>query len=117
MSSKALTQRLGAFLEQALANGLPLDDSTLENSIQVILSDDPLLLHLHDALKEYHVKDALVGLLNGTHRFNRQNEELAILELLGLAREQDGYWVVRNSLLRKALETWISPSDSILSNS
>jgi hypothetical protein len=102
-----LTQRLGAFLEDAVNDGLPLSEALLDDGEAAILSDDPLLLHIQGALEEYHLMDAVGELLSGQRRFSRQAEDLARLELLGLAHPIDGRWVVRNPLLRQALEGWM----------
>lgn len=104
-----LTQRLGAFLEEASLGGLPLTEALLDEGEAAILSDDPLMLHLHGALEEYQLMDAVGELLSGQRRFSRQSEDLARLELLGLAHPQDGRWVVRNRLLHRVLELWTKP--------
>ncbi len=110
-----LTQRLGAWLVEAWEDGRPLNDAALDEAAQALLCDDPLLGHLGRALQEYRLLDAAQELLSGARRFSRQDEDLARLELLGLARPQDGRWVVRNPLLRQAATLWLEagPVESV----
>lgn len=105
-----LTQRLGGALEAGLAAGESLAPAHVDSAVEQLLSGDPLLHHLRRALTEQDLLAASKTLLDGRLRFSRLDEEMARLELLGLAREADGCWVVRNRLLAKALQDWVTAS-------
>lgn len=99
-----LTQRLGGALEADLVAGGSLTPAHVDSAVERLLSGDPLLRHLRRALAEQDLLAASKTLLDGRLRFSRLDEEMARLELLGLASEAGGYWVVRNRLLAKALQ-------------
>jgi hypothetical protein len=99
-----LTQRLGGALEASLGDGESLTPAHVDRAVEQVMIGDPLLHHLHRALVEQDLLDAGEELLDGKMRFSRLDEEMAKLELLGLSREADGYWVVRNRLLARVLQ-------------
>jgi len=99
-----LTQCLGGLLEEYLASGESLTPAHVDSAAERLLSGDPLLHHLRKAVTEQHLLAAGKALLDGHVRFSRLDEEMARLELLGLAREADGCWTVRNRLLARALQ-------------
>jgi hypothetical protein len=101
-----LTQRLGGSLEQGIATGEPLAPAYVDRAVEQLLLGDPLLHHLHKALGEQNLLAASESLLGRRLRFSRLDEEMARLELLGLARESGGRWAVRNRLLEKVLQEW-----------
>jgi hypothetical protein len=105
-----LTQRLGGWLEEYLAAGESLTPAHLDRAVEQILRDDPLLRHVRKALDEQRLSAAARSLLNERLRFSRLDEEMARLELLGLAGESEGYWTARNRLLERGLQEWITPS-------
>lgn len=102
-----LTQRLGGALETGLAVGESPTSAYADRAIEQLLRGDPLLRHLRRALDEQDLSDASKDLLDGHLRFSRLDEEMARLELLGLASETDGHWTVRNRLLARALRSWL----------
>lgn len=102
-----LTQRLGGSLEDYLITGDSLTPTHVERAVVGLLRDDPLLDHLRKALKEKHLLAASQSLLTGHLRFSRLDEEMACLELLGLANAKSGHWKVRNTLLARALREWL----------
>ena len=106
-----LAQRLGGALEDGMAAGSELTPDYVESITRRLLSDDPLLHHLRRALDEDQLLAASRDLLDGHLRFSRLDDEMARLELLGLASEADGYWRVRNRLLARALRDWLAVSD------
>jgi hypothetical protein len=106
-----LTQRLGKMLGEGLVDGEPITpNDVVESAVEQLLSGDPLLQHLLRGLFEHHLLAASRSLLEDRLRFSRLDDEMAQLELLGLASEVDGYWTVRNQLLARALEDWLAPS-------
>jgi hypothetical protein len=107
-----LTQRLGGALEEDVAVGSGLMPDHVESATRRLLSDDPLLHHLRRALDEHQLLAASRDLLDGHLRFSRLDDEMAKLELLGLASEADGYWRVRNRLLAQALRDWLAVSSN-----
>jgi len=102
-----LTQRLGGWLEEYRAAGESLTPAYLDRAVEQILRDDPLLRHVRKALDEQRLSAAARSLLNDRLRFSRLDEEMARLELVGLAKELGGYWTVRNRLLGCALREWV----------
>jgi hypothetical protein len=96
-----LTQRLGGLLEKDLAAGEPVTPEGVERAVEQVLRDDPLLRHLRAALGEHKLAAAAGALLEERPRFSRLDEDLARLELLGLAAESGGCWQVRNRLLAR----------------
>ena len=105
-----LTQRLGGALEAYLATGESLKPAHVDKTVERLLSGNPLLHHLRRALTEEDLLGASKSLLDGNLRFSRLDEDMARLELLGLATEDNGYWKVRNRLLARALEDWLVAS-------
>jgi hypothetical protein len=105
-----LTQRLGGALEAYLATGELPKPAHVDTAAERLLSGNPLLHHLRRALIEEDLLGASKALLDGNLRFSRLDEDMARLELLGLATEANGYWKVRNRLLARALEDWLAAS-------
>ena len=111
-----LVQRLGGALEADVANGrmgewangTETARNLVDDAVEQLLSGDPLLHHLRTALDGHHLLAASKDLLKGKLRFSRLDDEMARLELLGLAREAGGRWVARNRLLVRALEDWLA---------
>jgi hypothetical protein len=101
-----LTQRLGALLADRCDGGGTLAPGCVAASVASLLRGDALLRHLRRALHEQALLDAARSLLEEHPRFSRLDENLARLELLGLAAERDGHWAVRNRLLENALQEW-----------
>lgn len=101
------TQRLGALLEEAQHTGHALTVPHVDAALQQVLAGDSLLNHLARALQENDYRPAVKTLLRERVRFSRQIQDLARLELLGLAKESHGFWQVRNPLLERALRDWL----------
>ncbi len=106
-----LVQRLGGALEAGVADKEPPTPGLVNRAVEQLLSGDPLLHHLRTALNEHRLLAAGQDLLAGRLRFSRLDDEMARLELLGLAREADGHWSARNRLLSRALEDWLADAD------
>lgn len=109
-----LTQYLGASLTKAGKVGQPFS-TALAEIVSKLRQENPLLNHLRHALKEYGLESAGRTLLNTRLRFSRLDEEMARLELLGLAHEKDGYWQPRNPLLAEILSNWLDDIGLIVS--
>lgn len=103
-----LAQRLGGALETALAEGTSPAPDQVDRIVEQLLSGDPLLHHLRTALIEHRLLAAGRELLKGQLRFSRLDDEMARLELLGLASEVNGCWTARNPLLAQALGDWLN---------
>ena len=86
----------------------------VNHAVEQLLNGDSLLHHLCTALDEHHLLVAGQDLLGGRLRFSRLDDEMVRLELLGLAREVNGYWTVRNRLLARVLEDWFTASGQII---
>lgn len=76
------------------------------------LIDSPLIQHLRHALDKSQLWNPIPVLLSRKIKFSRFDEEMALLELLGLAIEQDGRWTVRNALFARILTEWQSERQS-----
>jgi hypothetical protein len=102
-----LTQCIGA----KLAEENEIEPWNVENSVdrvaERLFREDPLLRHLRRTLDRQNLWPALQALLEEPISYSRIGEdELVHLELLGLITEASNYWVVRNMLLKRALEMW-----------
>jgi formylglycine-generating enzyme required for sulfatase activity len=103
-----LTQRLGSLLAQAHQTGTPIDTARLNDAVDTVLRHDVLLRNLYSKLTEYQLWEAARRLLTNPTRFSRMDDEMARLELLGLAKDVKGQWGVRNPLIEKALREWLA---------
>lgn len=102
-----LTQRLGAKLEGTLrARSMPTS-ADIDIGIEHLLAGDDLLWHLRRVIGERSLREATETLLHERVRFSLLDEEMHRLCLLGLAKEVDGYWRVRNPFLKRALEAYM----------
>ncbi len=101
-----LTQHLGSLLaDQCIdSGGLPPD--CVIASVEHLLRGDALLRHLRRALTGQDLCETARLLLDERPRFSRLDEDLARLELLGLAAERDGCWAVRNRVFEQAMREW-----------
>lgn len=97
------TQRIGGLLAERCDAGESLAQDCVTTSVEHLLRGDALLHHLRRALAEQDLDAAARALLDEQPRFSRLDEDLARLELLGLATERDGRWAVRNRVLAEAL--------------
>ena len=95
-----LTQKLGGLLEGALRDGAGLGPTSLADAVrQIRQGGDPLLRRIRDDLREYQLEDAARRLLSDPPLFNRLDDQMARLELVGLAKPSDERWAPRNPLL------------------
>jgi hypothetical protein len=102
-----LTQRLGHILEIAHEEGKLPSDEILEQAItELLYGGDPLIDHIRKALTEQNLMPAAQSVLTENLRFNRHEEALARLELIGLLQPLNGYWHVRNPLFAHAVHAW-----------
>ena len=108
-----LTQRMGAFLEEAYGVDESLTLSHIACAVAEIMSDDTLLRHIYSGLHELHLLDTARMILARPVRFNRIVENLSRLELLGLIQgTPNGHWHIRNPILERALREWLDEADS-----
>jgi formylglycine-generating enzyme required for sulfatase activity len=99
-----LTQRIGELLEEWYMRGDPLTIDAVQSATQEIQSSGlPLLRRIRADLREQKLEDAAKQLLSNPPRFTRLNDEMARLELIGLAKPTNGLWAVRNPLLASSL--------------
>jgi hypothetical protein len=102
-----LTQRLGQLLAQSHERGAPLDTARLNEAIDTVQRHDVLLRNLYSKLTEYELQEAARQVITAPPRFSRLYDEMARLELLGLAKGVQGQWAVRNPLIETALRDWL----------
>ncbi|MEI8164845.1 MAG: SUMF1/EgtB/PvdO family nonheme iron enzyme [Chloroflexales bacterium] len=94
------TQKLGGLLEGALHDGAGLGPTSLADAVrQIRQGGDPLLRRIRDDLREYALEDAARRLLSDPPPFNRLDDQMARLELVGLAKPAGEHWAPRNPLL------------------
>ena len=102
-----LTQRLAGALESQWARNKKLVELDLDEAIEVMLSDDPLLRQIHEDTR----REGIIGwgkeLIDRKIRFSRSLDNMAKFELIGLAKASSGRWIPRNTLMSKALMSWI----------
>jgi formylglycine-generating enzyme required for sulfatase activity len=95
-----LTQRIGELLEEWYMRGDPLTIDAVQSATQEIQSSGlPLQRRIRADLREQKLEDAAKQLLSNPPRFTRLNDEMARLELIGLAKPANGLWAARNPLL------------------
>jgi formylglycine-generating enzyme required for sulfatase activity len=94
-----LTQRIGGLLEQAHQAGTPLNPTAVDAATRRIRQGDTLLRRIRDDLREQHLQDAARRLLSDPPRFTRLDDDMARLELIGLAKPAGERWAPRNPLL------------------
>jgi hypothetical protein len=102
-----LTQKIGALLAEEISAGKKVNGKTINAITASLLQDDVLLRHIANGLREYNLLKSCAELLEGKVKFSRFDEEMARLELFGIAKESNGRWSVRNPLLKQALLEWI----------
>lgn len=95
-----LTQRIGAMLAGYAQRGQAIGSTQIEQAVrQISQRGDPLLRQIRNDLREHQLEDAARRLLTAPPRFNRLNDEMVRLELIGLAKPGDTHWQPRNPLL------------------
>ena len=100
----SLTQRMAVLMEDRFEQGERPHEGYLEWAAQELLTKDDVLAHILRGVREYKLLSAARELKTDEVRFSRLEEDMARLELLGLAVERNGRWAVRNRLLSQALE-------------
>jgi len=93
------TQRFGGILEEYHRGGQALTPALVAAAARQIGRGDPLLRRIRDDLREHHMEQAARRLLSDPPRFTRLDDEMARLELIGLARPAGERWAPRNPLL------------------
>ncbi|MEM7345904.1 MAG: AAA-like domain-containing protein, partial [Chloroflexota bacterium] len=104
-----LTQRLGSEIAK-LTPGNWSQITNLPYLADQILLNDALLQHFYHALDNLDLWAALPVLLEGSTKHSRHDRDMALLELLGLAINRDGYWGVRNNFFKATLQQWQNKS-------
>ncbi|MCG8350186.1 MAG: formylglycine-generating enzyme family protein [Chloroflexales bacterium] len=94
-----LTQRIGRELERAYRDGATLAPDVIDAAVAQIQRGDSLLRRIRADLREYGLEDAARRLLRDPPPFTRLDDEMARLELLGLAKPASMHWAPRNPLL------------------
>ncbi len=103
-----LTHRLGHVLAEALDGGVAINSEIIRLGMNdMIMGDDSLIRHLERSLIEKNLFSAAQMLLKESPRFDRHDEQMALLELAGFIRPENGRWVVRNQLFAHAVEHWL----------
>jgi hypothetical protein len=95
-----LTQRVGELLVEYHGSDVTVDAAALQRAIAEIRnSAPPLLRRIRNDLREHQLEDAARRLLIDPPRFTRLDDDMARLELVGLAKPTGEYWAPRNPLL------------------
>lgn len=98
-----LTQRIGSYLERIVRKGVIPELSEVNEIVKNIQLNDPLLLHIIKTIKERKLQRNCSELLSSNIRFSRLDDEMSQLELIGIAKNQNGLWIIRNSLFEQVL--------------
>lgn len=94
-----LTQKIGSLLEQSLQRGEHITAAQIDGATNRIKAGDPLLRRIRDDLHEQRLEAAARQLLTDPPRFTRLDDDMARLELIGLAKPGGARWAPRNPLL------------------
>ncbi|MBP1466270.1 SUMF1/EgtB/PvdO family nonheme iron enzyme [Candidatus Chloroploca sp. M-50] len=95
-----LTQRMGELLASAHAAGTALSLADVELAAREIVADaPPLLRRIRDDLRAHQLEEAARRLLRDRPPFDRLDDDMVRLELIGLAKRDGAHWAPRNPLL------------------
>ncbi|GAB4204554.1 MAG: hypothetical protein OHK0022_29790 [Roseiflexaceae bacterium] len=95
-----LTQRMGELLAAAHASGQALNLADVDRAATTLRdSAPPLLRGIRSDLREHRLEEAARRLLSDPPPFDRLDDDMAQLELIGLAKQIGKRWGVRNLLL------------------
>ncbi|WP_129676117.1 SUMF1/EgtB/PvdO family nonheme iron enzyme [Candidatus Chloroploca sp. Khr17] len=95
-----LTQRMGELLASAHAAGTALSLADVAHAAREIVADaPPLLRRIRDDLRTHQLEEAARRLLRDRPPFDRLDDDMVRLELIGLAKRDGAHWAPRNSLL------------------
>lgn len=110
-----LSQRLG---ELVLSRLLRKDSSSYPQVVgklggELLKHDDQYdryFGNLYNTIEHYHLTEDCRRLLSKPlpHSSSTYNESMIRLRLLGVAKDQDEKWVVRNPLLKRGLKAWLA---------
>ncbi|MBP1468316.1 SUMF1/EgtB/PvdO family nonheme iron enzyme [Candidatus Chloroploca sp. M-50] len=98
-----LTRRIAELVVQATPPGDPLAANALATALGEIEHGDPLLRRIIDDLRAYQLEDAARRLLSDPPPFTRLDDDMARLELIGLARPAGETWAPRNAWLAEVV--------------
>jgi hypothetical protein len=108
-----LTPEMVNLVGQCLTPNRSLISTVVKDLAEKLMDSDPLFISLHKSLSEFQLLRTGKELLTKQLKFSRLDEGMTKLELLGVAKEQKGYWVIRNPLLGWTLQNWLEPSKPI----
>ncbi|MFV9506088.1 MAG: SUMF1/EgtB/PvdO family nonheme iron enzyme [Oscillochloridaceae bacterium umkhey_bin13] len=94
-----LTQRIGGLLIQFHQRGQTFDAAAVANAERQVREGNPLLRRIWSDLRGSELADAARLLLSDPPRFTRLDDNMARLELIGLAKPAGAHWAPRNPLL------------------
>jgi hypothetical protein len=110
-----LSQRLGELvLSHLLRNDRPPYTRVVNELSGKLLKHDDQYDHyfgnLYKTIEHYHLIEDCRRLLSKPllHSSGACNEPMMRLRLLGIAKEKNGKWVVRNQLLKRGLKNWLT---------
>lgn len=107
-----LVQRLGGELEERSRTERISVDIVPRIGYSAVI-DGFLIQHLRHSLEELKLLTAISPLLSRKVNFSRLDKDMAQLELLGLAVEGEGVWIVRNALFEQILTEWLGITSSL----
>ncbi|PDV98648.1 hypothetical protein, partial [Candidatus Viridilinea mediisalina] len=102
-----LTQRLGALLLDAYQQGQPLNAEAVVAAEVRVRQGDTLLRRIHSDLRKSDLLDAARRLISDPPIFTRLDDDMARLELIGLAKQTGDRWAARNLLLAEVFGGWL----------
>ncbi|PDW01800.1 hypothetical protein CJ255_17210 [Candidatus Viridilinea mediisalina] len=102
-----LTQRLGALLLEYQQRGQSLTEAAVLAAETRVRQGDTLLRRIRSDLRESGLLDAARRLISDPPRFTRLDDDMARLELIGLAKQTGEHWAARNLLLAEEFGGWL----------
>ncbi|NCC35438.1 MAG: hypothetical protein EOM24_26010, partial [Chloroflexia bacterium] len=107
-----LTQRMGELLAGSHAAGTTLSPADVAYAAREIVTDaPPLLRRIRDDLRTHQLEEAARRLLRDRPPFDRLDDDMVRLELIGLAKRDGAHWAPRNPLLAKVFRKQLGMSE------
>lgn len=97
-----LCQRLGGALESQLEQERHISVEIIEHCAKQLIEEDALFQYMFQRLSDHNLWPTVRSLLEASPR-GSANQKLQKLKWLGVAKDNNGAWFVRNSLFKQAL--------------
>jgi 3',5'-cyclic AMP phosphodiesterase CpdA len=105
-----LTQRIGAMLEDDFRTGISVPPERVAQVVERLSREHSYSQYVAKAIRERNLGSACRNVMRGDVNFSRIDEEMARLEILGLIKNVDGRWALRNPFFEKLVIQAEEPS-------